>query len=341
MTAANSPGAGTRPDAEGLHCVSATNERRHGITVPFDGITLSEHREIYRELVDLGYTDVWSAESGGADAFTPLVLAAAWAPELRLGTAIIPAYTRGAMTLACQIASLCNVAPGRFAVGIGSSSNVIVERWNSIPFDRPYHRVRDTLRFLRTALTGEKVDCEYDTFTVKGFKLGIKVVEQPPILIAALRPGMLKLAGREGDGAILNWLSADDVPTVVEHIGPDKEVAARLFVLPTEDRDLVRFVGRRAIAQYLNVPVYAAFHDWLGRGEMLKPMWDHWKAGDRKAATESIPDEIVDDLIIWGKPEQIRDHIERYCANGVTTPAPAILGNAEQAMTLARLIAPQ
>ncbi len=311
--------------------------RRHGITVPFDGLSLAEHREVFRELVDLGYTDVWSAESGAADAFTPLVLAAAWAPELRLGTAIIPAYTRGAMTLASQVASLCSANPGQFAVGIGSSSNIIVERWNSIPFDQPYQRVRDTVRFLRVALSGEKVTEEYETFTVNGFKLGLAVEQQPPILIAALREGMLKLAGREGDGAIINWLSAEDVKTVAPYVN-GKEVMARLFVLPTEDRDLVNFVGRRAIAQYLNVPVYAAFHEWLGRGEMLTPMWDAWKAGDRKTATDLIPESFVDELIIWGSPEQIRDHIDRYCANGVTTPAPAILGNAQQAMATARAL---
>ncbi len=315
-----------------------TIPRRHGITVPFDGLSLAEHREVFRELVDLGYTDVWSAESGGSDAFTPLVLAAAWAPELRLGTAIIPAYTRGAMTLASQVASLCSANPGHFAVGIGSSSNIIVERWNSIPFEKPYQRVRDTVRFLRSALTGEKITEVYETFAVNGFKLGIAVSEQPPILIAALREGMLRLAGREGDGAIINWLSAADVATVAPYVG-GKEIMARLFVLPTEDRDLVNFVGRRAIAQYLNVPVYAAFHEWLGRSEMLQPMWDHWKAGDRKAATEAIPAELVDDLIISGSPQQIAEHIERYCANGVTTPAPAILGNAVQAMETARAIA--
>ncbi len=317
---------------------------RFGITVPFDGLTLPEHREVFRELVDLGYTDVWSAESGAYDAFTPLVLAAAWAPELRLGTAIIPAYTRGAMTLASQVASLCAANPGHFAVGIGSSSNIIVERWNSIPFDKPYQRVRDTVRFLRTALTGEKVTADYETFSVNGFRLGVKVDPQPPILVAALREGMLRLAGREGDGAIINWLSADDVRSVTPHVvgpnGEPREIVARLFVLPTEDRDLVRFVGRRAIAQYLNVPVYAAFHEWLGRGDMLRPMWDHWKAGDRAAATEAIPDELVDALVISGSMEQIAEHIGRYVDAGVTTPAPAILGNADQALAVARAIAP-
>ena len=313
---------------------------RFGITVPFEGVPLSEHREWYEEAADLGYTDLWSAESGGADAFTPLALAAAWTPTLRLGTAIIPVYTRGPHTLASQVASLCAAAPGRFAVGIGASSNVIVERWNDIAFEKPYQRVRDTIRFLRAALRGEKVDEEYETFRVRGFRLLIKVPEQPPILVAALRPGMLRLAGREGDGAIINWLSADDVRTVVPHVGEGKEIVARLFVLPTEDREVVRMVGRRAIAQYLNVPVYAAFHEWLGRGEMLKDMWGHWKAGERDKATESIPDELIDDLIVWGSPEQIRDHVDRYVAAGVTTPAPAILAPPDQARATMRALAP-
>jgi probable F420-dependent oxidoreductase len=313
---------------------------RWGITVPFEGVPLSEHRAWYEEAADLGYTDLWSAESGGADAFTPLALAAAWTPTLRLGTAIIPVYTRGPHTLASQIASMCQAAPGRFVVGIGSSSDVIVERWNDIAFEKPYQRVRDTIRFLRAALAGEKVTEEYETFRVRGFRLLIKVAEQPPILVAALRPGMLRLAGREGDGAIINWLSADDVRTVVPYVGEGKEIVARLFVLPTEDRAVVQLVGRRAIAQYLNVPVYAAFHEWLGRGEMLKDMWAHWKAGEREKATAAIPDELIDDLIVWGGPDQIREHVDRYVAAGVTTPAPAILAPADQARATMRALAP-
>jgi probable F420-dependent oxidoreductase len=297
---------------------------RHGITVPVEGIPLAEQRDVFRALVDAGYTDVWSAESTGMDAFTPLVLAAAWAPELRLGTAIVPVYTRGPAALAQQVAGLCQAAPGRFALGIGSSSNVIVERWNGIPFDRPYQRVRDTIRFLRAALGGEKVTETYETFRVDGFRLGATLSEQPPILVAALRPGMLRLAGREGDGAIINWLSADDVRTVVPHVGEDREIVARIFVMPSEDRDLVYGIGKRAIASYLTVPVYRAFQEWLGRGEQLQALWDLWEAGDRKAAAAAIPDEVVDDLLVWGSIDECRERLGRYVANGVTTPAPAL-----------------
>ncbi|MGH8999842.1 MAG: LLM class F420-dependent oxidoreductase [Acidimicrobiia bacterium] len=297
----------------------------YGITVPFDGVPLAEHRSWYEELAALGYTDVWSGEASALDAFTPLTLAAAWAPQLRVGTAIAPVYTRGAATLAVTAAALAEAAPGRFALGVGSSSDVIVENWNAVPFVSPWKRVRDTVRFLRAALSGERVDTAYDTFSVSGFRLARPPQSVPPILVAALRPGMLRLAGSEGDGAILNWLSSADVPRVAPLVGAGKEIVARIFVAPTTDADAVRALGRRFVAAYLNVGVYAAFQEWLGRGDVLRPMWDAWSAGDRKGAVDAIPDALVDEFIGWGEPKACRDFVARYVDNGVTTPVVALL----------------
>jgi probable F420-dependent oxidoreductase len=304
--------------------------RRNGMTVPLPG-PLHSHREKLGELADLGYSDIWSAESDGADAFTPLALAAAWEPRLRLGTAIVPAYTRSPACMAQSVASMADAAPGRFAIGIGSSSNVIVERWNGVPFVEPYKKVRDVVRFLNDALSGEKVVKKYDTFEINGFKLGVRPEQKPQILVAALREGMLRLAGREADGAIINWLSPRDVVKVAGVVrdaagGADREIVARIFVCPSENADVVRAAARFAIAAYLNVPVYAAFHEWLGRGEQLQGMWDAWKAGDRKAALAAIPDEVVDDLVVHGSAAHCRAVIDDYFANGVTTSSLAILG---------------
>ncbi|HET7405589.1 MAG TPA: LLM class F420-dependent oxidoreductase [Mycobacteriales bacterium] len=294
---------------------------RYGLTIPYMDTPLAEHADKLREVADAGYTDFWSAEAGGADAFTPLALASQWVPSAQLGTAIVPAYTRGPGLLAMSVATMADAAPGRFTFGVGSSSNVIVERWNGIPFEQPLQRVRDTVRFLRKALAGEKVDEAFETFTVKGFRLERAPAQPPKILIAALRSKMLTLAGEEGDGAIINWLSAEDVKTVVPYVGTGKDVVARIFVCPSEDADTVRTIARRMVAAYLNVPVYAAFHDWLGRGEALAPMWEKWKAGDRAGALEAIPDQVVDDLIIHGPAEHCREVIRAYMDNGVTVPA--------------------
>ena len=320
--------------------------QRYGMTIPFDGVPLHAQREWVVELADLGYTDVWSSEANGADAFTPLTLASVWAPSLRLGTAIVPAFTRGPACLAQSAGSLAQAAPGRLALGIGTSSNVIVEGWNGIPFEQPYQRTRDMVRFLRAALAGGKVSEEYETFSVRGFRLGVTPSEPVPLLVGALREGMLRLAGREGDGAIINWLSADDVATVAPIVqeaggGEPKEVVARIFVAPTDDASTVRAMGRYAIAAYLNVPVYAAFHDWLGRGEMLADMWRLWKDGDRQAALAAIPDSLVDELIVWGTPEACREHLQSYVDNGVTTPALALLPFGIDARQAIRDLAPR
>jgi probable F420-dependent oxidoreductase len=302
---------------------------RPGMTVPLPG-HLHSHRDRLVELADLGYTDIWSAEADGADAFTPLALAAAWEPRLRLGTAIVPAFTRAPACLAQSVASLADAAPGRFAIGIGSSSNVIVEKWNGVRFVEPYKKVRDVVRFLHDALSGEKVARTYDTFEVQGFRLAVRPEQKPAILVAALREGMLRLAGREADGAIINWLSPADVRRVAGVVrdaagGEDREIVCRIFCCPSEDADSVRQAAKFAIAAYLNVPVYAAFHQWLGRGPQLQGMWEAWQAGDRKAALAAIPDEVVDELIVHGSYEQCRARIQEYMDHGVTTSSLAIM----------------
>jgi len=164
------------------------------MTLPLPGIPLAQQREIIAGLPGLGYTDAWTAEVNGSDAFTPLTLTAQWAAELRLGTAIVPVYTRGPGLLAMSAATLADLAPGRFVFGIGTSSPAIVEQWNGIAFDRPYQRARDTLRFLGRALAGEKVTEDYPTFSVHGFRL-----ESPPATPPAM-PRSGPRCGRDPDG---------------------------------------------------------------------------------------------------------------------------------------------
>ena len=298
---------------------------RYGITIPFDGVSLLDHREWFRKLVDLGYTDVWSSEVDGTDGFTPLTLAAAWEPTLNLGIAVTPVYTRGPGLLAMSIASLAEAAPGRFTMGLGASSMPVVQRWNGIAYDKPFARTRDTLRFVNRALAGEKIDEEFETFAIHGFKLSRPVTTKPEILLGALRPGMLRLAGREGDGAILNWLGAQHVAQCAAEVGAGKTISARLFVIPTDDADTARFIARRMISSYLTVQTYAEFHRWLGNEERLTPMWNAWAEGDRKKADEVIPDDICDELIIHGSYDACRDHIARYVDAGVAVPNLAII----------------
>ena len=298
---------------------------RWGITLPLRSLPLPEQQDIVASLPDLGYTDAWSSELNGADAFTPLALAAQWTDRLRLGTAIAGIFTRGPALLAMNAAAVATLAPGRFVLGIGTSSPVIVEAWNGIELARPYQRARDTLQFLRAALAGEKVSAEYGSFTISGFRLDPPPDPPPTLALAALGPGMVRLAASLADAVITNWLAPSDVPAVRGVAGPDRELIARVFVCPTADAAAAREIGRRLVAAYLTVPAYAAFHVWLGRGEALRPMQDAWAAGDRRGALAAIPDHIVDDLVVHGRPEDCRGRIEQYRASGLDTPVVAVV----------------
>ena len=303
-------------------------DKRLALSVPLDAFTLAEHSELAREAERLGYTDAWSLEVDGTDCFTPLAVVGA-ATQMRLGTAIANVYTRGPATLAQTAAGMAEVAPGRFNLGIGAGSQPIVEMWNSGSFAKPATRVREMAQFLRQALAGERVVFYGQTFHVDGFRLS-RPIEQPvPIHVAALREGMLNVAGEVGDGAIINWLSAEDcrksvavVREAATNAGRDPgsiEITARLMVNidpPGPEGDLGR---RRLINAYLNVPVYRAFHEWLGRGEALKGMWDAWEGGDRKGAVAAIPERVVSDLVVHGTAEERNAHVRRYLDAGVDT----------------------
>ena len=315
---------------------------RYGMTVPLEEVPLAEQADVVRMLADCGYTDLWSSEAMGADCFSPLAVAAAVEPSLRLGTAIASVFTRGPACLAQSAATLCATAPGRFALGIGTASQLIVEGWNDGSFARPWYRTRDMIRFLRKAFAGERVDEAFDTFEVRGFRLGV-AASPPPVLVAALRSGMLRLAGREGDGAIINWLTAADVArvaSIVRERDADKEIVARIMVMPTADKERARAVGRRLIATYLNVPVYAEFQRWLGHGDDLEAMWKLWADGHRREAAAAVPDDLLDALILNGPPEQCREQVMQYVDQGVTTPVLSVLPTGGDPRVLARALGP-
>jgi probable F420-dependent oxidoreductase len=304
------------------------NAKRWSLSVPIDGFALPEHPELARELERLGYTDAWSYEADGLDCFASLA-PVALATRMRLGTAIANVFTRGPATLAMSAASLAELAPGRFCLGLGAGSQPIVEAWNGGCFARPATRVREMVQVLRAALAGERVVFRGQTLNVNGFRLARPPATPVPIYVAALREGMLRVAGEVADGVILNWLAADDVPRVVAivreaaaKVGRDPagvEITARLLINvdpPGPEAD----VGvRRHVTAYLNVPVYRAYQQWLGRADQLTPMWQAWERGDRKAAVAAVPEDVIGQLILRGSLPDIRAHVDRYLAAGIDT----------------------
>jgi probable F420-dependent oxidoreductase len=297
-------------------------QRRWGLSLDLPGLKLDEAAPVIRAAEQAGYTDGWPGEVAGHDGFTPVALAATCTERMRVGTGVVNAFTRGPAVLAQHAASMQQLSGGRFALGIGSSSNVIVERWNGIAFERPRTRVREVVQFLRAALAGERAG--------EGrFKLDL-VPEQPvPIVIAALRERMLQTAGELGDGAFLNFLPLASVDKVLEELRKGEreggkepgstETICRFFCLQG-DPEQTRGMARWMFCAYATVPVYEQYFRWLGYGEAIDPMIDAWRGGDRQKALELAPGDLIEDIFVLGDAATQRARLEAYQQAGVDVP---------------------
>jgi alkanesulfonate monooxygenase SsuD/methylene tetrahydromethanopterin reductase-like flavin-dependent oxidoreductase (luciferase family) len=231
---------------------------------------------------------------------------------MRLGTGVVSVFTRGPAVLAQHAAALADASGGRFVLGLGASSDVIVERWNGVRFEKPLSRVRETVEALRPVLAGERGP--------GGFKLQNAPAAPVPIYIAALRDRMLALGGRIADGTLLNFLPRSAAEHVVATIAPpdghDVVCGFSCIPLPAEQGlGLARFL----FAGYATVPVYEAFFRELGWGEALDPMVDAWRSGDRKGAAALAPEALLREIFVFGRPEEMRERLLSFAEAGITT----------------------
>ena len=282
---------------------------RWGLTVPFPGVPLREHLDLFRRVEAAGYDDLSTGETAGPDGFTPLAVAATVTERVRLMTGIVNPFTRGPALLAQQAAALQDASGGRFVLGLGASSNVIVERWNQVPFEKPLSKVRESIEILRAVFAGERGP--------GGFRL--ETPHEVPIVIAALRDRMLRLGGELGDGTFVNFLPLSATEHVVARIheganGPT-EILCRFFCIPGDGLDVARFM----FAAYGTVPVYEAFFRALGWGEAIDPMVQAWRAGDRKLALQLAPEELLREIFIFGDPDAMKERLHAFAERGITT----------------------
>ena len=314
---------------------------RWGIELPDTGMALTEAGDFARRLEVSGFECVWAGETAANESMTVLTLLAAATRELRVGPAVLPVFTRTPGLLAMYASTLARAFPGRVSIGIGASSAFVVERWNGVPFHKPFARVRDTLHFLQAALRGERITQEYDSFSIRGFRLPELPAEPPPVLVGATGPRMLDFALKEAGGVILNWLSAADIARI-EGLPVRRDRAYGLVsVIPSDDRERVYAQARPYVAQYLSVPAYAGQQRRFGRADRLAKVWELWGERNYKAAAAELPSDIIDELIIHGPPEACREQIAEFARVSGVTPLVIPMGDHASFQEIALSIGPE
>ena len=313
------------------------------LTLPPAGVALPDLAEYVRKMADIGYTAAWGSEVNGPD-FASLLGHLAGHVDVDLGVIVVPAQIRAPWLLAATAASLSQLSGGRFSLGVGTSSEVIIEQWSGLPFDKPLSRLRETVELLRELLSGERVDHEGEFHTSRGYRLGVPPAAPVPLIVGALNAKSLRQAGEIGDGVALNQLGVQHLPQVLGEVrkGAEEagkrleelEIVARLFAWVTDDPGAARDQVRRQFAPYAATRVYNRFFRWLGYDEEMDALDAAAGDRDRAAMAAALSDDLVDALYIIGDADHVGATMKGYVDGGVTVPVIAPLGPEDADHTL-------
>jgi probable F420-dependent oxidoreductase len=304
---------------------------RNGITIPFDPFLNSHFAELVKTADRCGFSDGWSFESYGSDAFSPMAAASMISPRMRFGTAIVPVFSRPAPLIAMSAITVNQLAGGRFILGLGISTPNIMQNWMGVPFRKPITMMKETVAALRAIFRGEKVTMDGQMVKMNGFKLDIPFDSAPPIYLGAQGSKMLRLAGEIGDGLIVNFVTPETLPAMLEHtragmraVGKDPstlDVACRIIVALDEDEGIVRSLFKRTLTAYVTVPQYNQFFREIGFENEAGAAYEAWNAGDRKSALAHITDEMVEKIFVVGNAARCKRRLADYERGGITTTA--------------------
>ncbi|HUA73018.1 MAG TPA: LLM class flavin-dependent oxidoreductase [Solirubrobacteraceae bacterium] len=301
---------------------------RVGVTVPVEeGFSVGQLMELARAANDGGCHTVLAGEVSGPDVFALLAAIAGVAPDVRLGTGIVPTTTRSLASLAMAFATLSSIAPGRVLAGLGVSSRTVVARWHGRPFPPPIAFMREFVPAFRAALAGERVEIDSELLHVHGFRLTLAPPEPVPLMLAAMNPRMLRLAGEIGDAVQLTWCPPDEVPALVAQVREGARAAGRD---PAEVEIVASFFGYAGSRPELALERYRRFvlayalqgthrSAFVASIPEIAEAARLWAAGDRPGALRLVGDDAVHRLCAIG-PDALLERVDALRAGGIDTP---------------------
>jgi probable F420-dependent oxidoreductase len=279
--------------------------------------------DIARQAQALNYRSIWTVEATGTDAFTLLGAVAAVAPSLDLATGIVPVQLRTPPLAAMTAATLQTLSPDRDVwLGVGVSAPGILQQHGAGPIERPIAMMREYVALLRECLSGESVTFEGDFWSVKRFRLAVRLGERrPKIVLAALNPQMLKLAGSIADGVLLNYIPVAHVPTSIATVrqGGDAKIFAYVHASVTDFERGARS-ARKDLFNYAMADGYANMFRAAGFTDEVASLRERQAVKDRDGALEAITDEMVQAIDFIGTPSEVSEFVRSYVDAGVEHP---------------------
>ncbi len=272
---------------------------------------------------EMNYKSIWTVEATGTDAFSLLGAVAAAAPQLDLATGIVPIQLRTPPLAAMTAATLQALNPDVDVwLGVGVSAPVILRAHGAPAPDRPIARMREYVALLRECLSGESVTFEGDFWSVKRFRLGVRLGERrPKIVMAALGPQMLKLAGEVADGVLLNYIPVGHVGPSIAQVrsGGDAKIFAYVHAAVGELEQSARS-ARKDLFNYAMADGYANMFRAAGFADEVDELRARQAERDRDGALAAISEEMIQAIDFIGAADEVTAFTRGYIEAGVEHP---------------------
>lgn len=279
--------------------------------------------EVATTAQDMGYESIWTIEATGTDAFTLLGNVAHAAPGLSLGTGIIPIQLRAPTLTAMTAATLQSLSQERdIWLGLGVSAPGILKQHGAPLTDRPIGLMREYVALLRECLSGESVTFEGDYYSVKRFRLGVRLGERrPKIVLAALGPQMLKLAGSIADGVLMNYVPVNHVGPSIKQVrkGGDARIFSYVHTAVGEFETSARS-ARRDLFNYAMADGYANMFRAAGFSEEVDELRAKQAERDRDGAVAAVSEQMIQAIDFIGSPDDVTTFVKGYVDAGIEHP---------------------
>jgi alkanesulfonate monooxygenase SsuD/methylene tetrahydromethanopterin reductase-like flavin-dependent oxidoreductase (luciferase family) len=308
------------------------------------GKSLDQAIERARRAEQLGYDSVYVTHIAARDSLTVLMAYAAVTERIKLGTGVLPIYSRTPVATAQQAATIDEFSSGRLVLGLGVSHQVTVENWYQGTIERPLRAMREYVGILRACFAGQDPP-QGEIFRSHFRFMGLETRPDLPIYVAALSPKMLRVAGEIGDGVMLWLCNPNYIRDVVipelragrERAGKDLDgfdIVAAVPAAATEDKQAAYDTMRSELITYMRLPFYRAMIERSGFGEDIGSFDAGMAAGEVEQARAAISQAFLDVLTAVGSAEEVRAGVERYSQAGTTSPCIGPIPRTDFAATL-------
>ena len=287
-------------------------------------LTIEEILECSKKLNQIKPDTIWIPETWGMENFSLLSLASIHSINSKIGSSIINIYSRSPSLIAMGAATVDTISNGRLIIGLGTSSQSIVEEFHGTPFVAPIQRMKEYVEIIKLLLSGEKIDYQGEIFSLKNFSL---LIDPPrkniPIYLAAINQKMVDLTWDVADGVIFYLRPKEEIKSTLKKMQQTRKIDSTIQIITCVHQDADKAINRakKTLAFYVSVgKIYREFLASNGYKKETENIFAEYKKNGLDDNYELVTDSMVNDLCISGTPDDCRKKLNEFRQTGIDLP---------------------